>query len=170
MSAWIVDKAHIDYLVSAGFIGGVANPLEWFDAEPGPEAFREGEPWGPGWREHLEEHGRKLTRETAGRVGAMLWAENVASVNHRYAETELEDPYLFARVMVEGWAALKALECYEYQSCEHPGWRTSEARAFCDALRARLIDHLEAQEPRYTDAPWGFTADTVRYIGEVRTG
>jgi hypothetical protein len=45
---------------------------------------------------------------------------------------------------------LKAISCYEYQSCEHPGWRKSEAHAFCEALRDMAIGCL----PGYDDAPW----------------
>jgi hypothetical protein len=36
-------------------------------------------------------------------------------------------------------AILKAIRCYEYQSCEHTGWETSEARLFCGAFRSRMI-------------------------------
>ena len=47
--------------------------------------------------------------------------------------------------------APKAIDCYEYQSCEHAGWPRSEARALCAALRHRLIGEL----PGYDAAPWG---------------
>lgn len=36
---------------------------------------------------------RELTSETAGRVGAVLLAENRRSVDHRYDEEESEEPY-----------------------------------------------------------------------------
>ncbi len=45
---------------------------------------------------------------------------------------------------------LKALECYEHQSCEHPGWESSSARAWCDSLRQQAIAHL----PGYDAAAW----------------
>ena len=47
-------------------------------------------------------------------------------------------------------AVLKAISCYEYQSCEHPGWHTSEARQFCSVLR----DHMISMLPGYDDAQW----------------
>ena len=37
---------------------------------------------------------------------------------------------------------LAAINCYEYQACEHPEWKTSEARDFCEALRDRMIRML----------------------------
>ena len=45
---------------------------------------------------------------------------------------------------------LKALVAYEYQSCEHEQWSSSQAESFCDALRAVAITTL----PGYDAAPW----------------
>ncbi len=45
---------------------------------------------------------------------------------------------------------LKALDCYGYQSSEHPGWNDSEAHRFCDVLRRRYGATL----PGYDDALW----------------
>lgn len=45
---------------------------------------------------------------------------------------------------------LKALRCYAHQSCCYPGWWKCDAKAFCDALTARLIEHL----PEWDSAPW----------------
>ena len=42
--------------------------------------------------------------------------------------------------------ALEAIDVYEYQACEHPEWETSEARAFCDALRRGLTRMLPGAE------------------------
>jgi hypothetical protein len=52
---------------------------------------------------------------------------------------------------------LNALHAYTYQSCEHNGWETSQAKAFCDALRDRLISTL----PGYNDGPWTITRLSV---------
>jgi hypothetical protein len=43
-----------------------------------------------------------------------------------------------------------AIDCLEYQSCEHPEWEASWAARFLDALRAQLIGCLEG----YDDAEW----------------
>jgi len=45
------------------------------------------------------------------------------------------------------------LNHYEYQACEHDGWKDSEMRAFIDAMRERLLSTLPGAEA----APWGFT-------------
>lgn len=54
------------------------------------------------------------------------------------------------------WPAVRWSEL-EYQSCEHPGWRESEAARFCDALRSHLIARL----PGMDEAPWEWTAEKV---------
>jgi hypothetical protein len=151
VSAFIVTKATIDYLVSAGLHQGI-HRLCWHDSDPGPECYLEGQAIPSGSVAWSLEHRRELTMETAGRVGAMLWAENTCSVNWRYAESELEGPYVFDRraQTVDPVWTLKLLDCYEYQSCEHPGWEDSEARRFCDALRHDAIGRL----PGYEAAPW----------------
>src|SRR5262249_54372168 len=95
---------------------------------------------------------RELTRQTVGRVGAMLLAENRRSVDHRYNEQEWEQPYLFTELpgRPDPVVVLKPVACYRYQSCEHPDWRTSDAAAFCDALQDRATRCL----PGYATAPW----------------
>ena len=35
-----------------------------------------------------------------------------------------------------------ALSCYEYQACEAPDWKKSEAERFCRYLRKHLLDRL----------------------------
>lgn len=139
MSAWIVSKRHIDYMLSAGL---ARDPLRWCVpvGVPVPEGGA------VEWRE--------LTRETAGRVGVMLWAENFKSVGHRYGESATETKlYEFERFAgpVEPVQVLKAVACFEYQSCEHDEWERSEAHAFCEALRHAAINRL----PGYEAAEWG---------------
>ena len=84
----------------------------------------------------------------------MLVEQNYRSVNHRYSEAGKPPPYFFERppgVTLEPLTVLKALDCYEYQSCEDPGWADSEAAHFCEALRRATIRML----PGYDKAPWG---------------
>lgn len=159
MSAWIVSKAHIDALVSAaGQIdyGAHSSGLSWYHRD--------------------QRHEMTYTdTETASAVGAMLWAENLRSINYRYPDTVSDetnipgpsdfaghasiDAYTFKRTnRLEPVAILKAIACYEYQTCEHPGWKTSESYAFCDALRHKMIGQLA----RYDEAPWGLEEDDVR--------
>lgn len=169
MSAFMVSTAHIDYLLTGGMspavIGRVNGPLRWFDEDPDESAYEEGVAIPAGSLTWYEAHRRELTRATAGMVGAMLLAENRRSVDWRYAESDIEEPYLFREVdrpAPDPVGVLKALSCLEYQSCEHPGWRSSEARRFCDALRDFAIGQL----PGYDEAAWAI--DEVSHRRGVR--
>ncbi len=151
MSAFVVSKAHIDYMVRAATVLRYNHcPLTWI--------------WG------IERETGNYERATLPRgddsreleVGQMLWDENVASVSFRYPDDDgAGDVYSMAPPMMgldpEPVQVLKAIQCYEYQSCEHGGWEASEAKAFCDSLRSRTISGL----PGYDDAAWG--------IAETRT-
>ncbi len=149
MSANVVERAHIDYLISAGLWTGRPHVLRWLVSTTA--------------------HPQELTRDTADRVGRMLWEQNHRSVSERYSGMQLvpeyeyssdteyaevlgrfEDGWRWRRVMLEPVSALKALACYEYQSCETPDWEQTEAYAYCAALRRALIRVL----PGYDAAPW----------------
>lgn len=99
-----------------------------------------------------------LTREDRDRIGQMLTDWNTASVNERYDE---DDRYAYRyQSPQERWEPveiLKAIACYEYQTCEASNWENSPARAFCDALRRLCIHHL----PGYEEAPWEITRATM---------
>jgi hypothetical protein len=157
MSAFIVSKRHIDAMVTAGLnTARGSSVLRWMvPAEPVPDTHQRGEPWGPAAIEEHQRRMRELRHQDAGRVGAMLWAENAASVNHRYDEEDIEEPYVYelyqGKPVLTPVAVLKAIDCYSYQTCEHPEWEQSEAFAFCASLRKAMIREL----PGYEDAPWG---------------
>ena len=153
MSAWVVTKRHIDSMIRAGLTPR-RDALAWYTGQREDEDYQPGEPWGPTQVENAVKRRRELTDETADHVGAMLWNENRRSVDHRYDEATDREVYRYRhsdRLPSDPVVLLKALDCYEYQSCEHPEWETSEARAFCEALRSRLIHRL----PGYDAAPWG---------------
>ena len=152
MSAFIVSKAHIDTMVQAGLrVGAPARggfTLRWRvgDPELGDVADLNS------YHVAIQAVTCELTRETAHRVGAMLWNENMRSVDHRYSEANDREVYRFAPARVTDLVAvLKTIDCYEYQSCEHDEWPASEAFTFCQALRRAVIHCL----PGYDDAPWG---------------
>jgi len=139
MSAFAVSNAHIDALLTAGLDQGTHGYFRWY----WPELTAE---------EEAEEHLHELRIETANQVGAMLVAEYYRSVNHRYHEDNEPEPYVYARCRqrLAPVALLKAVDCYEYQSCEHPEWKRSQARAFCQALRGALVRDLRG----YAQARW----------------
>lgn len=132
MSAWIVDKVHIDAMVQVALDSGTGMPFSWYH----------------------ENERHQLTINTKDTVGSMLWRENHMSVNARYDENTDTPAYRFERTQeFSPVQMLKAIDCYEYQSCEHDGWEASSAKAFCTELRAALINRL----PGYDDAPWGLS-------------
>ena len=155
MSAWIVSQTHIDLLVSA------LVKMDILDTTP-------------------NESGRRL------------WRENIASVRYRYKDSNLDelpgpiptpDPetYVFQAITLHcadthRIRILKAINCYEYQSCEYPEWRDSWAWERLEELKALVIlslhpafQHLEPSpygdqyearpavysSPLYDAAPWG---------------
>jgi hypothetical protein len=154
MSAFVVSTVHIDAMLTAGLRFGPpsgARLMTWF--WPALDAASDRGGWTSAQLlRQARERRRELTTQTAGRVGAMLLAENRRSVDHRYDEQEWEEPYLFTPLsgVPDPVIVLKAIACYRYQACEHPGWPSSEAAAFCDALQTRAIGCL----PGYAAAPW----------------
>jgi hypothetical protein len=156
VSAFEVDNTHIDALISAAVRRDTYGTLNWHHGDlPGTMPGEALPDVTEDYRDTLKRTRREVTPENAGTWGATLLAENRRSVNHRYAEDEIEAPYIFTEIRgdLDPVAILKAIDCYEYQSCEHPGWEASESRAFCDALRRRMIRKL----PGYSEAPWEVT-------------
>lgn len=130
MSAFMVSKAHIDALVS----------------------LDRGAHTDDDWR----------------RLGTALIAANLRIIHARYPDTVerpehtpgpierfWETEYVYQRPakplsIAQG---LKALACFEYQSCESKEWQGSFAQQWCDARRAFLINML----PGYEQAAWEIT-------------
>lgn len=166
MSAYIVNRDHIDAMVTLALYGTRTGPITWFAGDP--EAIE----WPGTDRAHEYFAAVDAIRRTirpgdldrAHEVGRMLALENAASVLYRYPNHDNGDyvpawttygtyewsPLTPCPSPVEG---LKLLDCYEYQSCEHPAWSDSEARRFCESLRRALIASL----PGYGEAPWEWT-------------
>ena len=89
---------------------------------------------------------RLFGEEEANEKGQMLWRENVASVAFRYqlatrnAQELAEylgdvEAYTYAPCDPEGPAIVDAIECLDYQSCEHEEWDASAACALLRNLR-----------------------------------
>lgn len=139
MSAFVVNMEHIAAMVHAGLTYRRYGEIQW--SVPDQTSRSTG-----------------LTEDTATETGRMLVRQNVRSVNHRYRDNddpdelaaEFEYKPSTARNMTPV-EVLKLIACYEYQACESPDWRRTEAHEFCQALRNRLIGFL----PGYDAAPWG---------------
>jgi hypothetical protein len=135
VSAWMVSKAHIDVLVQ-----GLAESETVTDVDP-------------------------------DELGRILWRECLASVAYRYpndGDGERPGPVDFRDNDVETYTyrrpakkvglggLMTAIECYDYQSCEHPGWTTSQARAWVLDLHARLKDAGST-----SNGQWGYDEEDV---------
>jgi hypothetical protein len=140
MSAWVVTKHHIDVLVSAAVERGITIKFGRVGALV------------------------PVTLENATYVGRMLLRENIASVVHRYRLCGTDEAFEYLRGLVRYtftfYAAIRpsavaqALDCYDYQSCEHDGYETSAAAFFVSQLKATLGNQ------QGTDAdPWGFDSE-----------
>ena len=155
MSAYMVDREHIDFLVHACLAPMVLKHYSAFCW------------WHNGKRRELS---CGATREELAAVGQMLWDENARSVRFRYPDCSDDDlPGPIGESMVyepspaQFWsmppleflvAVFKACDCYNYQACETPDWEQSEAFAFIQALRCSCWRSL----PGYEDADWGAPA------------
>lgn len=149
MSAFVVSKEHIDALVSTAVFG--------------PKGSRR---LGGGWHAPYDpDTGEMLTEQDADRIGTELWSENVRSVAYRYPQDgngerpgpcSFRDEHAFGYIFpmttrpLGAIAALKAIRCLEYQSCEHPDWEASWAKRFLDSL----TDWLTPEIPGYEEADW----------------
>ena len=135
MSAFILGKKHIDTLLTAAC---------WLKAHDHLGGI-------------LLRNGEYITQFNASEVGQLLVDENYRSVNYRYDTHEEPYEYTFSwREDVlpvtdrEIAAMLKAIHCYDYQTCENPGWQESFAHTFCEQLESSLIHNLSG----YDQAPW----------------
>ena len=166
MSAYIVSKRHIDAMVGAGLSASPYGELRWRHRDEWHELSHENATevgamlWAenetsvsyryspPGREYYYGEHAAEmepLEELPGGRVSEEI-APGVVVEMPEWAE-----PYRYSAIHpLPAVAVLKAIDCYEYQSCEHPEWEESEAFAFCDSLRRSLIGSL----PGYDQAAW----------------
>lgn len=123
MSAWILSPNHIHYIVSCAVKVGMASTAI------GPD----------------------MGRINADKLGTILHRENVKSVNCRYAEKNQPKPYrwdegkVFEQAPFSIPQAFQAIACLDYQSCEHDGWKRSQARRLLLELSAHLGSLLASQ-------------------------
>jgi len=128
MSAWIVSKRHIDYMVTAIIHAELAC-------------------------ESPDELGRMLWGEC---LASVAWRYPHHGDGERPGPAEFCDGDVAAYIweetplLTDGGLA-KTLGCYRYQSCEHPGWEGSQACALTGKLIGSLGD-VEDDE----SVPWGW--------------
>lgn len=112
--------------------------------------------------------------EAVARVATVLNTENLASLHYRYprdSEFAADTPEtLTAKVKeIPVFTHYKPLQLiqscryYGYQSCEHPGWKESEAKAIMDSLEEAAVSALlaEARETGPGSIRWGVPSSRV---------
>ena len=133
MSAFIVSKGHIRFLVEAASRLG-REPVSWYT---------------DGGRRQLSRFIKtdKPNELTLNQLGALLWEENVKSVDERYREENGVGAYKHVRssLPLDPVQVFASISCYEYQACEHEGWETSEAKAICESIRDAAIRALPGE-------------------------
>ena len=149
MSAYVVEREHIAYLIEAAL-------SEWAAKSWGAGRFI----W-PG----ADGHEHTLTRANVDDVGQMLWDENMRSVGNRYPDCALDelpgqvlgDPvYRYTHPgrlwnRIEPAQVVKSCDCYEYQTCEPDDWPETEAFQFIQALRTLAGRSVDG----YAKGVWG---------------
>jgi hypothetical protein len=155
MSAFVVDPAHIDVMLSVAIHGpGEVRPGRW-SAPYVLELLPGAEDPGP------------ITAKVADLAGRALLRECIASVSFHDKAASGDLPVPMPPVDAEHYEwtdfgrlltiaeALCAIDGYEYQSCEHPGWWASGSSHFCHRFRKALVRCL----PGYEEAAWEWTAE-----------
>lgn len=113
MSAWLVTKAHIDGIVQSLVTEGI------------------------------------VPMDQATATGIMLWTENWKSLKARYGETVPEEavldngkPYVWTGIEapLDPQRVVRAIACYDYQSCEHNAWPESESYRLVNQLYKILFE------------------------------
>ncbi len=138
MSAFLVSREHIPYLVNAARHYARADNvgISWFSQKTGKwQTF-------DGWDGAL-----------ASKIGQILWDANVKSMIVRYGRGISAETYEHPQdpeARVYNAQVLKAVACLDYQSCESDDWETSEARAILEAIKSAAITSL----PGYDEAEW----------------
>jgi hypothetical protein len=161
MSAYMVDREHVVYLVEASISHALAR------GDGGRMRWRGviGQDMGGGFCELR----CTATADERAAVGNMLWRANEESIRARYPQCKTAADFPgngrdaatgytltgsdFGRppARVDPVQVLKSCNAFRYQACEHAGWDASEACSFIDALREKAISCL----PGYEDASWG---------------
>jgi len=126
------------YLCSAKHISTIVNALDVAPRADRPRDFRDTD---------------------RGELFRMLLDANLASLDEKYGEgtdIAIATEYRFDPMAGRGLsvvALLKALNCYEYQSCESDDWEESQAHKYSHEMKEMLIREL----PGYEQAAWEIT-------------
>ena len=138
MSAYIVNKKHIDALLTWASRPQYQSPSFYY------------------WQNR-----QWYFYEDINRIGNVLLFENVHSVNYRYNDHDEPPEYKWQRYNrpLTALQIIKACDCLDYQSCETPDWKDTEAYEIIQTIRERAINEL----PGMDDCQWEITEDIKEY-------
>lgn len=141
MSAFQLSDKHISYLVNALHQLNASDYVQIPDPDP----------------TSLEGHMIRASNVTDTDLGQYLVNVNSDSLNYLYAHhSDNHTPHTFRydsryrTQPLDNVQVIKAAQCYEYQSCEHPGWKDSPASQLIECLISAAIHKL----PGYSAAAW----------------
>ena len=145
MSAYIVSKKHIDCLVK--IIESKIGSAHWH-AYSTAYANR--------WMGVPLDNTGAVDRDA---LGQRLWDENHESINYRYQLEDKAPNYRYEvprEVSCHGLCMsiaqqVRLFDCYDYQTCEHPGWGVSPMKMLCEKMTNALL------RSTITEAEWGAT-------------
>jgi len=128
MSAFIVNKKHIDYIMTA------------YQNSENQYSNNSDKP--------------NYTNAQAEQDGQMLWNENFLSVNVRYNETDHAPVYKFERIneKINYLQALNFVHCLDYQACETNDYNESKAYK----LLLKMAWNLTCMIPKYDGLQWEY--------------
>lgn len=126
MSAWIVSKKHIDYIVTAIIQAELSTKTP-------------------------DEIGRMLWRECLASV-AYRYPDDGDGERPGpadFCDSDVDTYTWDETPALTAGALMKTLGCYRYQSCEHPGWDDSKSCLLTGKLYDGSIEYDD-------EAPWGW--------------
>jgi hypothetical protein len=140
MSAWIVDRAHIDVLVQA-----LAEGEHVTDVDP-DEIGR------TLWRENLKSVAIRYPNDTDGtRPGPNSFRDgDVDTYTYRRPSKRITPDGVYA-----------AVACYQYQCAEYEAWDQQTGAKWTTTLREALEASGVRKDRALDQNPWGYTEDDV---------
>jgi hypothetical protein len=107
-----------------------------------------------------------IEADKATATGKMLWRENHKSINARYGASPRTPAYTYTPLEGRAFDAPAVIQsaavCYDYQTCEHEGYRSSKARLFVLALAGMVKD---SERHDGLKGPWGVDKRNAFMVG-----
>lgn len=93
----------------------------------------------------------------------ILWNENIKSVDYRYDEKNPRRSFtknVLPETDLSYEGVVKVIDCWVYQSCEHPGFYRSKAYRMMLELKSHILDYaiknsITFDRENYENTGWG---------------